>query len=114
MIISRKQYERGHERHIILWNWCILNPFEEKYNCPMWQRVGGKWRRVAVDCFACHIDGDNDCKKCPMEAKACKCGDNSYFDKWAKAKTAKTRKKYAALLRDAKWTPYEEWIKIKD
>jgi len=113
MIPSKKQYERGHERHILLWDWCTNHPAKDKDDCPMWQRNGGKWRGVWADCFACHIDENTDCKKCPMDAKACK-NDVSYFAKYRLAKTLKTRKKYAALIRDAKWTPYEEWIKIKD
>ena len=117
MIPSKKQYEEAHERHIILWDWCAKHPTKEKDDCPMWEENGGEWEENENACFACEVcdQADLSCTHCPIDwgVESC-CTTGSPYLKWADSESMKTRKKYAALIRDAKWTPYEEWIKIKD
>lgn len=111
--ISKEQYEEYHERHIELWDWCFHHPSSEKYNCPMWRWNDGPWEdENGSECHACDACGFR-CGECPVDWGKPTCSsEGSPFDKWCDAGSPKTRKKYAALVRDAKWMPYEEWIKL--
>jgi len=115
MTISREAYEEAHGRHIELWDWLFHHPSKEKESCPKWEDNGGKWEGVSHDCFACEIDDsvDANCHSCPVDwgSERCLRWDSPYR-KWSDAEPPKTRKKYAALVRDAVWMKYEEWIKL--
>jgi len=116
MNISKEQYEESHAQHIQLWDWCFHHPSKEKDDCPMWEWNSGTWEAVRGNCFACEVAHSicnfAPCSRCPMDAKICY-AFFSYYDKWESVKSPKTSKKYAALIRDAKWMPYEEWIKLR-
>ena len=68
------------------------------------------------DCFACYfVDHRRDvpgCDKCPIDwgtafdpTGLCPCEKTgSPYEKWRRSTTAKTRKKYAAIIRDLPWT----------
>ena len=103
-----------------LWLWLYKHPSKEyKHNWPEWSRYIKTYGRIKQLCPCCHVtkpdlDGwaATDCSKCPLETfwtkhknldykDTCPCIESdSPFDKWDKAKTSKTRKKYAKIIAD--------------
>ena len=116
MTISKEAYEEAHGRHIELWDWCYHHPSKAKASCPKWKDNGGEWEANDWECFACEVidSGGSSCRACPVDwGEDCLCcSKNSPFNKWDDSQSPKTRKKYAALVRDAVWMKYEEWIKL--
>ena len=108
--------------HRELWGWLYENPkdedgfFNEKSAWPRWaDKEAGDIPTNHGDCFGCAYarainDGNiHSCKKmCPLvwTSEEGDCLDDKPGDEkglylcWATAKTVKTKKKYAALIRD--------------
>ena len=84
-----------------MWNWLYHHPSKKKDYWPRWEKNGGDIPRMYAECPYCEFYG---CQKCPL-AKAMKmtCVPGigfSWFQRHRKAKTPKTKKKYAKLIRD--------------
>ena len=105
-MISFKNAERCHKR---MWNWLAKTGSKTKFAWPEFYILNPKNGRVIQfpdnDCFACELNQDN-CRFCPIDwnGKGEDCySPNSPYLKWENAKTIKTRKKYAAIIRDMLW-----------
>lgn len=101
------------ELHRRLWDWLVQNPMKEKWDWSNWEKNGGDIPKCKNDCFLCGYvinqpggaddDGNPDCELCPLDWPKGSCvfwDDGGLFNKWAYAKTPKTKKKYAILIRD--------------
>ena len=98
--------------HRELWNWLFHHPSKRKADWPRWKYNNGDISRVPQDCFACEYDHCGECLFVwgPNDGDSCeklvgKGGwfledEPGYFSRWEDAKTAKTRKKYAKIIRD--------------
>lgn len=105
MGLTRKQAVRLHRE---LWDWLYENPDKKKHHWPRWELNNGRIKEVHSECFLCHIS-DFDCEACILNPKPFKNTTYTNTDKlclgglwqrWNDVKTPKTRKKYAALIRD--------------
>jgi hypothetical protein len=93
--------------HEALWNYLSENPDERKEDWPGWNSKNDLYGEIFEDynaCFACYYDNMQDgmfcCDDCPLQIA--KCGnEKSPWKKWCRAGSEKTRKKYAAMIRDA-------------
>jgi hypothetical protein len=85
--------------HIDLWDWLYHHPSKNKYEWPEWGTNGGQYVHVLNRCFACDLCFGR-CRHCLLEIKHCEYSD-SEFKQWSHATSEKTRKKYAAIIRDA-------------
>ena len=117
--MDKATYEKYAKRHWELWNWLSHHQSKGKSQWPGWERNGGRWPSVEVNCFACEVSEKANCGDCPIIwgkrtfSGQMRCGhDDSPYSKWSLAKSLKTHKKYAALIRDAVWIPYEEWKEL--
>ena len=93
-------FERAHKLHKDKWGHFAKTGNKDIYACPNWESMMNFPNR----CSACAI-AKISCRFCPIKWDNGKiCSDNdSYFQKWRNAKTPKTRKKYAAIIRDMPW-----------
>ena len=98
------------------WNWHIKHPSKGSGDWGRWKRNGGDVPEMECFCPYCqlfyynlHPNKSNpitpyqfDCnKKCPLVQVGQMCEKKgNWYDKWRKAKSPKTRKKYATLIRD--------------
>jgi hypothetical protein len=97
--------------HIELWQWLYDHPSKRKSDWPGWKgNVGDakQWR-----CFACAVAamsshrGWADCEICPLNQEimvGCSIIKAGAYRRWVEAgvyKDMKSRKKYAAIIRDA-------------
>jgi hypothetical protein len=80
--------------HIALWDWLYQHPSEDKADWPGWKEYGD----VEGFCFAC-VFCDGECYRCPLKVERCSF-DGSPYQKWGDG-SEKTKKKYAAMIRDA-------------
>ena len=99
------------ELHRQLWDWLYHHPLKIKQDWPRWKQNSGDIpeEKILAHCFPCQYV-QMECKECPLEwpdvikgerhRAVGFCADKSYFKLWRKAKTPKTRKKYAKLIRD--------------
>jgi hypothetical protein len=106
--MTEAEYKAG---HIALWQFLYDNPGKDKEEWPGWQDE--KWSEIRlyhfieIYCFACRwaysIDAVSACESCPLDQSVMhRCtGLFSACYRWVNAKTAKTKKKYAAIIRDA-------------
>jgi hypothetical protein len=97
-------------RHRALWEWLAKHPSNSKREWPGWTRNGGPYWSGILDCFACQWVEDNrvshDCGEidepntCPLvwEGSNGCMDDDSYFQKWKRARSPRTRTKYAWLI----------------
>jgi hypothetical protein len=87
--------------HIALWQWLYDNPERSKGSWPGWEVNGGEHGACHNDCFACELCWSNheSCEKCPLSFRCH--DDGSPYKEWDAASTRRTRKKYAAIIRDA-------------
>ncbi len=94
------------ELTIELWTW-LAETGGGKEDWPGWERFGGldeygECEQVHGECFLCehgYQQEEDMCNACPyaQEFGRChRCGEP--FDKWAMARTEKTRKEYASLF----------------
>jgi len=102
-----------------LWDWCSRHPKKKKEDWPRWVTNGGDVALVDNDCFLCDAvrNGAGDCgvdgENCPADwspALGCIQGSDdeevlSVFSKWERAKSPRTIKKYAILVRDIPLNP---------
>jgi len=101
--MTKKEY---HRRHIKLWDWLYHYPSKGKSECPYWEWNGGNWEYVIGYCFACE-ECNRICDNCMFDWDGFNCinrivDKDGYFYKWHFAKSPKTRKKYAKIIRDLK------------
>jgi hypothetical protein len=88
----------NHEKHIMMWDELARTGDREKYFT-----VVAKKYFTENDCYACE-ESEWKCKNCPIDWKATDClSTHTVYKKWCYALTAKTRKKYAAIIRDLPW-----------
>ncbi len=84
---------------IELWEW-LAETGERKGDWPGWEKCGVMY----ASCPICEYDEQQDtgsCDSCPYYRRFGQCQDYSEltpFDKWEKAETPRTRKKYAKLF----------------
>lgn len=92
------------ELTIKLWDWAAETGKEKRY-WEKWAENGGEYDSL-YGCFLCDYDaqvrrrkgGVNSCVNCPYCIKFGSCvSKGSPYDRWDKAKTSRTRKKYAKL-----------------
>lgn len=101
-----------------LWDWLSHHPKKKKEDWTRWVTNGGDVPLVSNDCFLCEALKNNDdgCgedgENCPADwSPALGCqqreGDEalSVFQKWERAKSPRTIKKYAILVRDIPLNP---------
>jgi len=106
-MISFKNAERCHRR---MWEWLAKTGVDKKTNWVEFHipnpKNGRKIIFVSNGCFACKVALRNNCRLCPINwdgnGGGC-CSIRSPYQKWEHAQTAKTRKKYAAIIRDMPW-----------
>ena len=92
MRLTKKQ---AYSNHYELWDCMYNNPSEYKDYWHRWEENGGDIVMVTDYCFLCEwFTTRGRCNKCPL-GSGCK-----LYYKWYHAKTLKTRKKYAKLIRD--------------
>lgn len=102
MRLSRKKII---ELCIMVWTWCARTG-KHKSAWPDWDKYDF-W--VKSDCWFCHFDNNTTkgkdrilgghCDYCPYYEKYGHCDKTgTFYNLWDKAKTPKTRKKYAKLF----------------
>ena len=104
---NKKEYLR---RHWILWNWLA-----EHSDCDLkrsaFEDLGwdssSKIDNPKSHCYLCELflKVKRDCPECPLQKanRMCcdpRCDELNYYEHWCYAKTNKTRRKYALLIRD--------------
>lgn len=94
------------ELHRELWNWLYHHPNSGKEDWPEWEFNEGKIPSMPYDCFPCEFS-KNVCPNCLFEwGNDISCidkkfiDDKGYYSRWVSAKSPKTRKKYARIIRD--------------
>jgi len=102
--MTKEEYYR---KHVKLWDWLYHNPDKSKEQCPYWEWNGGDWKYATNCCHACE-ECNKDCNNCMFDWEAIRCSyrknnkRRGYFNKWFFAKTIKTKKKYAKIIRNLK------------
>jgi hypothetical protein len=100
----------NHEKHIMMWDELAetgspYKQFTRVHICYPSTRtcyacVEANNKRT---CYAC-VEAKNNCEYCPIDWGTSCCEDKgSPYTKWFFAETTKTRKKYAAIIRDLVW-----------
>lgn len=98
-MISKKEAIRLHRE---MWNWLYHHPTKAKDDWPEWEKNDGPIAEgpFGVWCFLCYFDccildwsPYTDCMKGKGEKV-------SFYRRWQRAKSPKTRKKYAKIIRD--------------
>lgn len=97
--------KRAIELHRKLWDWLYHHPSKDKDDWPRWIHNGGDINGDGVVslCFLCEYSRHTGtgCRGCPLDWEITKyCVWNGYFDRYSRVSSPKTRKKYAALIRD--------------
>ena len=102
MELTKKQ---AIELHRELWDWLYHHPSKQKWEWSEWKNNGGNFPSVESDCFLCEYElTRSNCKNCLLLWPLDHCfnlGDG-LFGRWEDARSPKTRKKYAKLIRDLK------------
>ena len=99
----KKEYEKHHKELIEIWNNRAEGIFDGR-GCPACAVALLKLRGTVYD-------NKVTCDYCPLPKNVCY-KSTSYFNKFNDAKRKSSKEKYAKLIRDAKWMPYEDWIKL--
>ena len=88
-----------------LWYWLHSHPSRGKRDWPGWSANGGPtpWCFCSCPCCEYALRGGGSCRRCPLKSLwGTDCtGDESPYFKWNRSRSPKTRKKYAAQIRDA-------------
>ena len=90
---------------IELWEW-LAKTGKKKEEWPKWNEFDSS---ISNDCWFCEYDWQQlnrygaiqriaECFYCPLKKQVGHCATKTYYKNWDKAKTSKTRKKYAALF----------------
>jgi hypothetical protein len=103
--------------HFDLWDWLSKNAKAKKEDWPGWNKPEYEEFYHEPFCFACELAAeraydagadieDEDfipCSHCPLDPEIMKVCHHwvSPHSKWLRAETARTRKKYARIIRDA-------------
>jgi hypothetical protein len=99
--MTEAQYK---EAHIALWDWLCNFPMRYEEDWPMWKKNGGPYDEVYEYNFACEYssqkNGALNCTACPLEIQFCPLS-KSPWNIWYQSHSIKTRKKYAAIVRDS-------------
>lgn len=101
MKLSRK---KSIELCIEVWTWCAETG-KPKEEWPRWSEFNTEYNTICNHCWFCDYDSiqlykfrHKSCFYCPLKSYfKCHCSKTAY-GKWAKVKTRRTRKKYAALF----------------
>ena len=101
--LTMKQAEKLHKE---LWGW-LAETGKHKGEWPKWEWNGGQIKKNRFLCFPCVISkhgegGHRGCNECPVKWDGSFCLEGEY-GKWSEAMTTKSRKKYAAIIRDLPW-----------
>jgi hypothetical protein len=92
---AEAKYRAG---HIALWDWLYHHPSKLPENWPGW--ISNAYRHIEyIRSFGCDFSYF-ECDACPLELKTCNRKD-SVLAHWYQAKSPKSRKKYAAIMRDS-------------
>jgi hypothetical protein len=94
-----------HKLHKRLWAWLAITGARNKFDWPDWEDNGGTDTPTG---FACDYDDMfmGNCSHCPIDWKGgdyCK-NPKSEYSHWILAETKRTRKKWAAIIRDLPWS----------
>ena len=97
--------EEAIKEHRKLWNWLYQHPSKRKEDYPKWERNGGNIPRMFNDCFLCEYARNLSLfcpEACPLEWPdgGCTAEPSKLFRRWGLARSPKTRKKYAKIIRD--------------
>ena len=110
-------FEELGKLHKELWGWLAETGTKEKSGWPEWKSNGGPVEDVSFHCFCCnYVEHSYEpgrqrdmCGYCPVvwvdgspSGGVCSEGKSPYI-RWNGAETPKTRKKYAAIIRDLPW-----------
>jgi hypothetical protein len=100
-----------------LWEWLAENPGKMKEHWLGWEINGGKVKGMFSECPCCAYSKKAGCEDCLLlELWPSGClKKKSPFVGWIRAQTPRSRKKYAAIIRDAAKTEYlkmETYIKL--
>lgn len=106
--MAKLTFKQAEKLHKALWGWLAETGAREKDEWPEWKFNKGKVPEVSNDCFACEIKSESiNCNpnRCPIDWGYDSClEEDSPYLKWGKVpSTVKTRKKYAAIIRDLPW-----------
>jgi hypothetical protein len=110
--MKKLTFKLAEKLHKELWGWLAETGNGSKSAWPKWDFNQGKIESMDVDCFACAVVNNLESRchgKCQIDwTKNYGFGDDclqddSPFYKWDVADTARTRKKYAAIIRDLPW-----------
>ena len=89
-----------------LWEWLEDNPKKEKEEWPEWKENGGGIPMMESECACCEY-AQLECNRCPLIklwrekfSGGDPCMGESYFNTWRKAKSPKTKKKYARIIKE--------------
>lgn len=89
-----------------LWGWLEDNPKKEKEEWPEWEFNGGNIAVMLDDCACCEY-AQFECNRCPLiklwrekSSGGDPCMGEGYFNTWGDAKTPKTKKKYARIIKE--------------
>jgi len=86
------------ELHRELWDWLYHNPSKDKTDWPRWRGNGGDLLYVYNLCFLC--ESSTFCCLLDWSPTYSCMTHNSWYKKYLYAKSSKTRKKYAKIIRD--------------
>lgn len=94
-----------------LWSWLAKTGHDTKEDWPGWK----KWGKMKENCPCCEyvIRYHNTCSKCPLidlwprNCQQFSTNDTSW-EKWMYASSKETRKKYAAVIRNAAQKAYHK------
>lgn len=93
-------FEKAKELHRELWGWLAETGNLFKWDHPKHD----EWKSKYIGfhgCFPCTLS-NFDCTKCPIDSEHI--GSCRYpYEEWSSAQTPKTRKEYAAMIRDWEW-----------
>ena len=92
-----------------LWEWLEKHPSKAKRNWPGWKENGGNIEDINGNSCACcdYVTTiSRDCSACPLiklwqeVSSDCYGRGSGYYVRWCDARSPKTRKKYARIIKE--------------
>lgn len=110
-----KQMKEDFESTRDCWKWLAENGELNKYYWPEYSRLKGMKSSCAFCDYFIDYEEGIECKKCPLfhlgvcdnEGIRDRAVSKTAFHRWRRAKTARTRKKYAKML----YETIDQWCK---
>ena len=99
----RRAKKRTIELHREQWEWHFHHPTKQKEDWPRWEVNGGNIPNVDNLCFLCEYSfaHHTSCKQCLLKWPHFGCmSKGGPYGAWIRARSPRTRKKYAKLIRD--------------